>query len=49
MVLPEDHEVLGVGRVIHGLNDNNRQRRPEDREVLGVGRVINGLNHSANP
>jgi hypothetical protein len=24
----KDHEVLGVGRVIHGLKDNYRQRRP---------------------
>ena len=23
-----DHEVLGVGRVIHGLKDNYRQTRP---------------------
>ena len=37
---PEDHEVLGVGRVIHGLKDNYRQIRPE---VLEVGRVIHGL------
>ena len=32
----QDHEVLGVGRVIHGLKDNYRQIRPEDHEVLGV-------------
>jgi hypothetical protein len=25
---PEDHEVLGVGRVIHGLKDSYRQIRP---------------------
>ena len=25
---PEDHVVLGVGRVIHGLKDNYRQIRP---------------------
>jgi hypothetical protein len=25
---PEDHELLGVGRVIHGLKDNYRQIRP---------------------
>ena len=27
-IRPEDHEVLGVGGVIHGLKDNNRQIRP---------------------
>jgi hypothetical protein len=27
-IRPEEHEVLGVGRVIHGLKDNNRQVRP---------------------
>ena len=25
---PEDHDVLGVGRVIHGLKENYRQIRP---------------------
>jgi hypothetical protein len=27
-IRPEDHEVLGVGKVIHGLKDNYRQIRP---------------------
>jgi hypothetical protein len=39
----KDHEVLGVGRVIHGLKDNYRQIRSEDHAVSGVGRVIHGL------
>jgi predicted hydrolase (HD superfamily) len=38
-----DHEILGVGRVIHDLKDNYRQIRPEEHELLGVGRVIHGL------
>ena len=42
-IRPEEHEVLGVGRVIHDLKDNYRQIRPEEHEVLGVGRVIHGL------
>jgi hypothetical protein len=29
-IRPEDHEVLGVGNVIHGFKDNYRQIRPED-------------------
>ena len=39
----KDHEVLWVGRVIHGLKDNYGQIRHEDHEVLAVGRVIHGL------
>jgi hypothetical protein len=27
-IRPEDHEVLGGGKVIHGLKDNYRQIRP---------------------
>jgi hypothetical protein len=42
-IRPEEHDVLGVGRVIHGLKDNYKQIKPEDHEVLGVGRVIHGL------